>query len=395
MSLSGLFLAAALVQVDGTKDAAAPKPTTVGSRTSTAGALGLTSGPSMGQPGLAPVTGARRSRSARAGKGGSTSTFQARPSPTLVAPRAPRARRAPAGAGAVDPKWALLDAGAGAEVESEFKKMLTESVSSPLSSDRAEELVQALTGVADAILQDGGLSLLARTRVGGEATDDELTGLWKGLAAAVPPDASEAARFVDDAALDAWFLLLDSSRDGAISFLEWRDRTHLPLALFRQVDASGEGLLDFDEFAPALLVSAARSESCEIDPGLIDWALEDAPDAAPAEAKDGMSVNGAIVSPTVILGAAALSDEEAIRRARAELAAAARYTQNSARLLKQKKDAAALAPKAPPVPAVPAADGSLPPDVAPAGPIAPPDPKARSRYAPTKMFRPRAPLPGG
>jgi hypothetical protein len=82
-----------------------------------------------------------------------------------------------------------------------------------------------------------------------------------------PPDAP--ARTLDEDTLHAWFGALDASNDGAISFLEWRDRTGLGLDVFRQVDTSGEGLLQFEELERTLVANAV-AENRSVDAALLD-----------------------------------------------------------------------------------------------------------------------------
>ncbi len=248
--------------------------------------------------------GGRRRGGRRKGKAAKSAIHAAAAKPAAASAAAPRKAKRRA---ALDPKWDLASATDPTSLTGRLVKGVSDG---ELSDEQAGELVNRLTGGTAGGGDAADLAELAHAPFLAGSSNSELDALWTGLDALVTPPM--AAPALDADAVDAWFLALDSSRDGSISFLEWRDRTALPLSLFRRIDRSGEGLVAFDEFAPALLVSAARSGTCVIDPGLVDQALGHEPDVGPLLLLTGMKPKFA-----------QLTTEETLQRARAELAAGA------------------------------------------------------------------------
>jgi len=124
------------------------------------------------------------------------------------------------------------------------------------------------------------------------------------------PEASGPLPKLDAAHLRDWFVAIDTSRDAALSFLEWRDRTAGPVENFRALDRDRNGALSFEEFARAMLLNAAREGRREVDAELFDWAAGTLP------ANQRSKVGGA--DPL-----AEMADADVVALARAELAAAA------------------------------------------------------------------------
>ncbi len=137
------------------------------------------------------------------------------------------------------------------------------------------------------------------------------------------PDLSQVAELLDGAPVDLasapldaarlreWFERLDISKDQAVSFLEWRDVTAAPLALFRSLDEERDGLVRFDEFARAILVNTAREGRRAVDPELLAWA------------RASLDETSATVTPLDPAELESLTDAQVLARARAEIAAAA------------------------------------------------------------------------
>jgi hypothetical protein len=201
-------------------------------------------------------------------------------------------------------KWDLIGKPAAPRVPSALLERLT---AGPLTDAEAQALVELITHATPARLaatdEDPALARLRAT-----TPDPDLQTLQVDLDALVPPGEDGAPHPVDGEVLRTWFKALDVSRDAAISFLEWRDRTSLPLHLFRRVDTSGEGLVSFDEFSQAMLLNVARTGGRPVDPELLKWAL-----GVEAAAQGEASTAGDVET---------MSQDELMRRARDELTSA-------------------------------------------------------------------------
>lgn len=304
-----------------------------------------------GQRGGAPATG----RGAR-GAVGFRSPTRLVPGGTAAALAAARGLD-PADGGATNPftKFDLL--GAKPQLTGLPSILLGSLSGGPLSEEDARALVEALVAIGAPGTSAGSGPSLSETshRMFAETADPDLTALQAKLETLVPPADPAAPQPIDVDALKAWFSAIDLSEDHAISFLEWRDRTRFGLDLFRRIDTSGEGLIQFDEFARTLLLNAPKSGR-EVDPALRDWATG-ASTPAPADA-----AADATEPPSP---AAATSFDDVLQHARSMLATAA--LEQSA-----KNDAAAAAAAA--------AKGK------PAAPPAKPGATANGMAAPTNVF---------
>jgi hypothetical protein len=201
-------------------------------------------------------------------------------------------------------KWGLVGGGAAAPLPSVLIQALS---GGPLTEAEADALIELLTGVkAPSNELPDGVSADTARRLLATAPDPELQSLQSELQTLLPAAGADSPQLVDGEVLRAWFQLLDVSHDAAVSFLEWRDRTGLMLDLFRRIDASGEGLVSFEEFSRAIILSSARVGIRSVDPKLLDWALGIDETAASAQVGSAAEIEG-------------LDDQELVRRARAEL----------------------------------------------------------------------------
>jgi hypothetical protein len=203
----------------------------------------------------------------------------------------PKAGRAGLGKGkAAGSKFDLLGAKpAAAALDPLLKGLLA---SGPLAPDEAKLIVHAMVSAeasgssdpaARATLLDAARKFLV-PNAGAESA-----ALQAKIDELVPAAPDATSRPIDADLVRAWFGALDVSNDGAISFLEWRDRTGLGLDAFRAFDTSGEGLIQFDELQRALVLNAAAGGR-EVDPALLETARAEvngaaAPTAAGSEAK--------------------------------------------------------------------------------------------------------------
>ncbi len=199
----------------------------------------------------------------------------------------------------------------------------------PLSDAEAEALVAALTSRAST---DTGAGRSARhDRLLDVAPDPELAQVADLLDGRASGGASVPAQALDGERLRAWFQELDKSRDAAITFLEWRDRTAAPLDLFRSIDQSHEGLISFEEFARAMVLNAARRQQPEIEPRLLEWTVATTKGSDPAAVTSADALDE-------------LSFDEILARARVEVAAGAALAQAKAALKQRQQDAASSEP---------------------------------------------------
>lgn len=181
----------------------------------------------------------------------------------------------------------------------------------PLNDAEVQELVALLTRSTQPASAAVKPTDAANGSLFGQAAEADLTALQTELDALVPVADGSAPRPIDGDALHAWFQALDTSKDSAISFLEWRDQTGLPLDVFRRMDASNEGLVSFDEFARPLLINGSKLGRA-LEPQLLDWALDRQPSGDGAAAPAG----------SVPTNVEALDDKALLARARSLVAAA-------------------------------------------------------------------------
>lgn len=155
----------------------------------------------------------------------------------------------------------------------------------PISPDEAKLIVHAMVAADEAGVKDPEARATlrdARRNFVAPAASADATALQQKMDQLVPAPADAATRPIDDDMIRAWFGALDASNDGAISFLEWRDRTGLGLDTFRAFDTSGEGLIQFEELERALVLNAL-SEGRPVDPALVDAVRPAGSAAADAE----------------------------------------------------------------------------------------------------------------
>jgi hypothetical protein len=155
----------------------------------------------------------------------------------------------------------------------------------PISPEEAKLIVHAMVAADESGVKDpeARASLRdARRNFVAPAVSADATALQEKMDQLVPAPADAAARPIDDDMIRAWFGALDASNDGAISFLEWRDRTGLGLDAFRAFDTSGEGLIQFEELEHALVLNAI-SEGRPVDAALVDAIRPEGSAAAEAE----------------------------------------------------------------------------------------------------------------
>jgi hypothetical protein len=245
-----------------------------------------------------------------------------------------------AGAGLLDPtnanKWGLVPAATQAAAPPVPALLLESLTGGPLTEEEADTIVAALTGSSTAAKAQASdnATASALNRLLATAPDPELQSLFNDLDTLLPAADPTAPRPIDADLLRSWFQALDTSKDAALSFLEWRDRTGLLLDLFRRVDQSGEGLVTFEEFARAMIISGARAGNRPVDPALLEWALE----------SGGMTPADAEAEAAKI---EALSGDDLVLRARGEVAAAAlQLRAEQAKLAAQQKNGKPVDPKA-------------------------------------------------
>lgn len=157
--------------------------------------------------------------------------------------------------------------------------------SGPLTEEQARSLVSAVIAADIGRLTAGGAipgASAATRRTLAPTSDPQVAALQEKLDALVPDPAGATPdlppRTLDQDAVKSWFDAVDVSKDRTITFLEWRDRTGLGLALFRKIDESSNGLIEFDEFARALVLNAAGTKR-SVDPALLEWATTPPPKA--------------------------------------------------------------------------------------------------------------------
>jgi len=252
-------------------------------------------------------------------------------------------------------KWDLIGFRAGAGVP---QRMLQGLTGGPLTDEEAEALARALTtGNLKDPLNDPSTS--DASRILASPADPELQQLHRDLDLLVPIEGAPRPGLVDTERLRAWFLALDLSRDAAISFLEWRDHTGLGIEAFRRIDGSGEGLVSYEEFARAMVLRGIRGPEIELDPNLAKW-------AAGRDSQPGGTMDLDVAAPDF----AGWSDEDLLRRVRAELALTGRQRQAPAAepeaAAKKEKERAGERPPQRPRPAAP--DRRPPPPKLPESP---------------------------
>jgi Ca2+-binding EF-hand superfamily protein len=212
-------------------------------------------------------------------------------------------------------KYSLLSAQAPtAALDPLLKGLIT---SGPLSHDEANLIVHAMVASESSAAKDplakASLRDASRKFAAPKANADA-NALQAKMDTLVPGASDAASRPIDGDTLRAWFGALDVSNDGAISFLEWRDRTGLGIDSFRAFDTSGEGLIQFEELERALVQNAV-SEGRAVDPALVD-ALH--PEAAAEKTGDAAAAKAAKAEP-----APKLPLEELLKQVRTLLAKAA------------------------------------------------------------------------
>lgn len=197
---------------------------------------------------------------------------------------APKGALAAKGRGKVAPsKYSLLGTQAtSATLDPLLKGLVT---AGPITPEEAKLIVHAMVASDESGVKDSAAraSLLdARRRFVAPNAGVEATALQEKMDQLVPAAPDAAQRPIDDDLLRAWFGALDASNDGAISFLEWRDRTGLGLDSFRAFDSSGEGLIQFEELERVLVLNAI-AEGRPVDPALVDKLRPEGSAAAAAE----------------------------------------------------------------------------------------------------------------
>jgi hypothetical protein len=150
--------------------------------------------------------------------------------------------------------------------------------SGPLTQEQAHALVSALIAADIESLQLTGTTYAQRAvahRAHVPTSDPDVAELQAKVDELVPDPAGTTPdlppRTLDQDALKSWFEALDVSKDHSITFLEWRDRTGLGLPLFRRIDTGADGVVEFDEFARALVLNAPGAKR-NVDPELLAWA---------------------------------------------------------------------------------------------------------------------------
>ena len=273
-----------------------------------AGPSGLSA---MGGGSLAMPSAMGHGMNAMGGKGG-VAGFRS-PSRRGLVPKGGLAAHGKAGAAG---KYSLLGAQPPtAALDPLLKGLIT---AGPLTHDEASLIVHAMVAsessaakdpLAKASLRDASRKFTA------PKANAEANALQAKMDTLVPGAPDATSRPIDSDTLRAWFGALDVSNDGAISFLEWRDRTGLGLDSFRAFDTSGEGLIQFEELERALVLNAV-SEGRAVDPALVD-ALQ--PEATAAEkAADAKGAKAAKAEP-----APKIPLEELLKQVRTLLARAA------------------------------------------------------------------------
>jgi hypothetical protein len=236
--------------------------------------------------------------------GGFRSATRSRGSSIAQAHRMSLARRA-GGPGAPGAPRAALPA-----------ELLAGLSSGPVTLEQARELVSALIAADVESLKATGKTYVERAavrRTYAPTSDPEIAALQEKVDALVPDPAGATPdlppRTLDQTALKEYFDALDTSKDSGITFLEWRDRTALGLALFRKLDVGVDGLIQFDEFARALVLNAASSNR-GVDPKLLEWATT-APAKASKEGEDARAADDLLPPESL---------DEVLARARALIA---------------------------------------------------------------------------
>lgn len=258
------------------------------------------------------------------------------------------------GAGAPG-KWGLINTAGLAKLPA---PVLGAVSSGPLSEEEAEQLVALLTGGELGAVADEG-EIPMEMRLAARKLAPDLSPLQARLDPGMGAPDDPTAGAIDEPRLRDWFERIDRSGDAAITYLEWRDHGGLTLEPFRRLDTTREGLVSFEEFSRGIIANAVALGSTSVDPELV-MAVFGGPEESPT-------------IPPAALSLEELSEEEVLRRARAEVAAAAAALEAKAAM-----DAMRQAGKGgdggPPAPRPPAL---LPlPDRTPAPPDATPVPPA-------------------
>ncbi|HET6164339.1 MAG TPA: EF-hand domain-containing protein [Planctomycetota bacterium] len=183
--------------------------------------------------------------------------------------------------------------GAGAPARVLPAELLAGLSSGPVTLEQARELVSALIAADVESLKATGKTYVEHAvarRTYAPTSDPEIAALQEKVDALVPDPAGATPdlppRTLDQAALKEYFDALDTSKDSGITFLEWRDRTALGLPLFRKLDVGADGLIQFDEFARALVLNAASSQR-DVEPKLHEWATTPPPKDSKESSKEG------------------------------------------------------------------------------------------------------------
>jgi hypothetical protein len=242
----------------------------------------------------------------RGGAGGAPSgpTYQIAGAVTQDLKAAASAANRATGAAAAG-KWGLIDTSGLAKLPA---AVLGAVSSGPLSEEEAEQLVALLTGgEAGTVADDGEITMEMRLEARKLAPD--LSSLQARLDPGTGAPEDPTTGTIDVPRLRDWFEQIDRSGDGAISYLEWRDHGGLTLEPFRRLDTTREGLVSFEEFSRGIIANAVASGVTSVDHELVMAVLGEA-EAPPSDSPAAPSLEE-------------WSEEEVLRRARAEVAAAA------------------------------------------------------------------------
>lgn len=255
------------------------------------------------------------------------------------------------GAGALG----LSGAGAGAAARVLPAELMAGLGSGPMTLEQARDLVAALIAADIESLKATGKTYVERTaahRTFAPTADPEIAALQEKVDALVPDPAGATPdlppRTLDQAALKEYFDALDASKDSGITFLEWRDRTALGLPLFRKLDVGADGLIQFDEFARALVLNAASTHR-EVEPKLLEWATTP-PAKSPKEGEDAHPAEDLLppesLDEVLARARALIADATAQHAAQQPDAGAAALGANGAKGAKGKAASGASKPKA-------------------------------------------------